>query len=729
MAKPRVSAAGGLPALLYVLRKGREAGGIWKLYRRLRSRNACKTCAVGMGGQRGGMVNEAGRWPEVCKKSVQAQAGDMGRVVTEEWLAETPIDRLLELSSLECEARGRLTFPILAEEGDRHFRRVSWDEALDRAGEALRGATPEEAFFYVSGRSSNEAAYLLQLVARAWGTRNIHNCSYYCHSASGEALGRVYGSGTASVVLEDLARADLVLVAGANPACNHPRLITQLIHLRRRGGKVIVVNPLTELGLQRFRVPSDWRSMLFGSRISDLYVKPHVGSDIALFKAILKLVIDRGGVERDYVSQHTAGFEEVEADLASAGMDDLLAACGVPRAEVERATDMILDAKRGVFLWAMGLTHHEHGVDNILSLTNLALARGWLGRPGTGLLPIRGHSNVQGVGSVGVAPVVKKAFAERMEEVYGIEVPTDPGQDTYSSMVAAAEGRVRAAVLLGGNLWGSNPDLEFAGEALRRIPFSLSITTKLNPGHFRGRGRTAVIVPVLARDEEPQRTTQESMFNFVRMSEGGHPAVGGEMRSEVDIVASLAERILPPGRFDWSALRSHERLRAEMARVVPGYGALGQIDETGREFQIEGRTFHEPRFATPDGKAQFVVTPLPDFRTEPDEFRLMTLRSEGQFNTVVYEDEDLYRGNLRRDVVMLAEEDARRLGLAEGDRVVVETEAGRMEVSAAIVDIRAGNLAMYYPEANALVPRRLDPRSKTPAFKSVRARLVNRQPA
>jgi len=726
MAKPRVSAAGGLPALLYVLKKGREAGGILKLYRRLRSRNACKTCAVGMGGQRGGMVNEAGRFPEVCKKSVQAQAGDMGRVVTEEWLARTPIDRLLGLSSRECEARGRLTFPIMAEEGDRRFRRVSWDEALDRAGDALRESTPEEAFFYVSGRSSNEAAYLLQLVARAWGTRNIHNCSYYCHSASGEALGRVYGSGTASVVLEDLAQADLVLVAGANPASNHPRLITQLIHLRRRGGKVIVVNPLAELGLLRFRVPSDWRSMLFGSRISDLYLKPHVGSDIALFKAILKLVIERGGVDRDYVADHTAGFEEVEADLASASLDDLLAACGVPRAELLRAVDMILEAKRGVFLWAMGLTHHEHGVDNILSLTNLALARGWLGRPGTGLLPIRGHSNVQGVGSVGVAPVVKKAFAERMEEVYGIEVPTDPGQDTYSSMVAAAEGRIRAAVLLGGNLYGSNPDLEFAGEALRRIPFSLSITTKLNPGHFHGRGRTAIVGPVLARDEEPQRTTQESMFNFVRLSEGGRPAVEGEMRSEVDIVASLAERILPPGRFDWSALRSHERLREEMARVVPGYGAVGRIGETRREFQIEGRTFHDPRFATPDGKAQFVVTPLPDFRTEPDELRLMTLRSEGQFNTVVYEDEDLYRGNLRRDVVMLSAEDARRLGLAEGDRVVVETEAGRIEVSAAVVDIRPGNLAMYYPEANALVPRRLDPRSRTPAFKSVRARLVKR---
>ncbi|MHC4861368.1 MAG: molybdopterin-dependent oxidoreductase, partial [Planctomycetota bacterium] len=308
----------------------------------------------------------------------------------------------------------------MAEEGDTHFRRITWEEALDRTGAALRESPPEEAFFYVSGRSSNEAAFLLQLVARAYGTRNVHNCSYYCHSASGAALTRVYGSGTASVVLDDLAKADLALVAGANPASNHPRLITQLIHLRRRGGKVIVVNPLTELGMVRFRLPSDARSLLFGSRISDLYLKPHVGADIALFKAILKRVIERGGVDREFVKARTAGFGAVEEDLSACSFDDLLKASGVSRGDVERAADLILGAKRGVFLWAMGLTQHEHGVLNILSLTNLALARGWLGRPGTGLLPIRGHSNVQGVGSVGVAPVVKKAFAEKMEELYGI---------------------------------------------------------------------------------------------------------------------------------------------------------------------------------------------------------------------------------------------------------------------------------------------------------------------
>jgi anaerobic selenocysteine-containing dehydrogenase len=251
----------------------------------------------------------------------------------------------------------------------------------------------------------------------------------------------------------------------------------------------------------------------------------------------------------------------------------------------------------------------------------------------------------------------------------------------------------------------------------------VSIATKLNEGHVHGRGQTAIVLPVLARDEEAQATTQESMFNFVRLSAGGTPAVAGEIRSEVDVIAALAEMILPAGRFDWAALRSHRHLREAIAAVVPGFGALRAIDDGGGEFQIEGRTFHAPRFPTPDGRARFTVTPLPAFAPAPGEFRLMTLRSEGQFNTVVYEEEDVYRGTRRRDVVMMAAEDAARLGIAEGDRVMVETEVGRLEVTAILAGLRPGNLAMYYPEANAIVPRRLDPRSKTPAFKSVAARV------
>src|SRR2546422_7949494 len=435
MARPRVAAGGGLAAVAYVLRKGREAGGLLRLYRRLRSRNACKTCALGMGGQQGGMVDEAGRFPEVCKKSVQAQAGDMPAPIAERYFRATPVAALERLGSAELERLGRLAFPLVAADGDTHFRRVSWAEALDRAGAALRAAPPEEVFFSSSGRSSNEAAFLMQLAARAWGTPNVHNCSFYCHNASSVALTQVYGSGTASVGLEDLATADLALVAGANPASNHPRLVGQLVALRRRRGSVIVVNPLRELGLVRFRVPSDWRSMLFGSTVSDLYIQPHVGADVALFKALLKGVVEAGGVDRAFVAAHTSGWEAVEADLVATPWPVLVDASGVTRSEIERAAAMLLRARGGIFLWAMGLTHHAHGVDNVLALANLALSLGWRGRPGCGLLPIPGHSNVQGVGSVGVTPQLKAAFAASMEQLYGIPTARTVGLDTYASIL------------------------------------------------------------------------------------------------------------------------------------------------------------------------------------------------------------------------------------------------------------------------------------------------------
>ncbi len=722
MARLRVKSGGGWPAILYSLRLARRAGGILKLFKRSRSRNACKTCALGMGGQRGGMRDESGHFPSVCKKSFQAMAGDMDGVIDEAYFRDTSIEAMGRLNSAQFEALGRLAFPVIAEAGDSHFSRISWDEANDKIGAALKAADPAEVFFYMSGRSSNEAAFLTQIVARAFGTTNIHNCSYYCHSASGVALGQVYGSGTASVTLEDLDQADLAMVVGANPASNHPRLITRLMELRRRGGKVIVLNPLKELGLVQFRIPSDWRSLLFGSRISDLYLQPHIGSDVSLLKAMLKGVLEKNGLDRQFIESRTAGWTDVKSDVAAAGWDDLVRHCGVASEEIDQAVEMITGARNGIFLWAMGLTHHEHGVDNILALSNLALARGWLGRKGAGLLPIRGHSNVQGVGSVGVTPGLKEAFSQKLADLYGID-SSQPGQDTYASMVAAREGRIQAALLLGGNLFSSNPDRTWAAEAMRRIPFSAGITTKLNEGHVHGRGQCAILLPCLARDEEDQWTTQESMFNFVRLSEGGPPAVKGELRSEVDIVASIAERILPDSTFDWSALRSHKRLREEIARTVPGYGPMKDMDKTKREFQIQGRTMHGDPFPTADGLAHFRATPVPDVSVADDEFRLMTIRSEGQFNTVVYEEEDLYRGNERRDVVMISAEDASRLSLSEDDPIHVESETGSLLVRVSVTDIRSGNLAMYFPEANVLVPRRIDRQSKTPAFKFVRVRL------
>lgn len=723
MPKPRVSSAGGFAAIAYSLRKGREAGGTWALYRRMRSRNACKTCAYGMGGQRGGMVNEAGSFPEVCKKSLQAQAGDMQPPLTEAFFESHSIQALESWSSRELEAAGRLAFPIAWRAGDTHFRRVTWDDALDRTARALRAASRDQVFFYGSGRSSNEAAFLMQMLARAYGTANINNCSYYCHQASGVALGRLVGSGTSTIVLDDLDKADLALVAGANPASNHPRLIVKLIELRRRGGTVIVVNPIKELGLVRFRVPSSLILLGLGSDVSDIYLQPHIGSDVAVFKALLKGVIESGGVDRDYIRDAVEGWAAVEEDVQSTPWATLLDAAGLSRGVIDQAAGALVRATRGVMLWAMGLTHHEHGVQNVTALANLALARGWVGRPGAGLLPIRGHSNVQGVGSVGFAPAVKDAFARAMEEAYGIPPASVPGLDTYGSMRAASEGRIRAAICLGGNLFASNPDRTWAAAALQRIDTTAYIATKLNEGHVHGRGREHCVLPVLARDEERQPTTQESMFNFVRLSDGGEMPPAGDLRSEVDVVCQLAARLLPAGPFPFATMHDHDAVRRAIATVVPGYAKIQDIASTRAEFHVAGRTFHATRFATSSERAHALVPSCPPWTVRDGEYRLTTIRSEGQFNTVVYEDEDLYRGTTRRDVVMMSESDARRAGLEEDNAVDVVTDAGRLRVRVAYIDIPPGNVAMYYPEANALVPRRIDPESGTPAFKSIAARI------
>ena len=621
------------------------------------------------------------------------------------------------------EYAGRLVFPILADQDDTHFRRISWADALDRLAGDLRQSDPGETFFYASGRSSNEAAFLLQMLARAYGTTNIHNCSSYCHQASGVALSRMVGSGTATVVLGDLDRTDLLVLAGANPACNHPRLIVKMIELRERGGTIIVINPVKEMGLVRFRVPSRPMSLLLGSDVSDIYLQPHIGTDIAVFRALLKGVLERGGRNRAFVDRHVEGWDAIEADAKNANWDDLLRTCGLSREEIDRAVGALVAADKGMMLWAMGLTHHEHGVDNILAMGNLAMSRGWIGRPGCGLMPIRGHSNIQGVGSVGFTPGVKKVFAEKMAEAYGITA-TEVGLDTYGSMLAAEEGRIRTAVMLGGNLWGSNPDLAWAGRALRKIGTTAYITTKLNPGHVHGRGRVNLVFPILARDEEVQSTTQESMFNYVRLSDGGQPRPGDDLKSEVELICALASRLLPPGPFPFDSMTSHSAIREAIAKVVPGYGDLNRIDEASQEFQIAGRTFHEPSFNTPSGKVRASVPRTSAWQPSPGEFRLMTLRSEGQFNTVVYEEEDIYRGTTRRDVVMMNQRDGQSLGVSENQEVTVETETGRMSAVVAFIDIPPGNLAMYFPEANLLVPRRIDPSSGTPAFKSIRARVV-----
>jgi len=724
-----VRSGGGFSAILYTLRKSFQAyGGPLRFWRRMSSRNACKTCAFGMGGVAGGMRNELGQFPEFCKKSVQAMAADMQSPLHQRFFESTSVDELSRMTSRELENLGRLAYPVQLKSGESHYRRVSWDDALNRAAGRLRSTDPRRVFLYSSGRSSNEAAFLLQWLGRVYGTNNIHNCSYYCHQASGVGLARSIGSTTATVTLEDVEHSDFVLLLGANPASNHPRLIATLARIRARGGVVVVVNPLRETGLDQFRVPSHPGSLLFGSTINDLYIQPRIGGDIALLKGVLKLLVERGAVDRAFIETHTSGWSDVVQGLEGETLEDLADEAAVPVNQIVAVADFYGASSKAVFMWAMGITHHAHGVDNVHAITNLALARGMVGRRHAGLMPIRGHSNVQGIGSMGFSPELKRDMLKVMEDVYGIAAPTWIGLNSADSVEASSRGEIDVALLLGGNFFASNPDLTHAARALGRIGMTIHISTKLNHGHVIPRpdrpDGEVLILPTLVRDEESQATTQESMFSFVRLSSGGAADAGKDMRSEVDIITSLGARLLPDGPIDFEKMRDHDQIREAMAMAVPGYTQVADIASKREEFHVEGRVRHVPVFDLPGGRARFVVVQTPRDPLESGMLRLMTIRSEGQFNTVVYEEHDRYRNQATRNVILMNVEDMQQSGLSGGDKVRVQSDVGMLSgIRVAPFNIARGCAAMYYPEANVLVPRSVDPASGTPRFKNVHVTL------
>jgi len=499
-------------------------------------------------------------------------------------------------------------------------------------------------------------------------------------------------------------------------------LMTSLMHLRRRGGSVVVINPMKELGLIRFKVPSDPISMLFGTNIATHYVQPHIGGDLALLTGIAKAVVDAQLHDPAYLQQHCNEGDAYLESLERVPWEEIVAKSGVDRATIEGLATQYGKSNGSIFSWTMGITHHTHGVQNVQAIVNLALLRGMIGRPGAGMMPIRGHSNIQGIGSVGVTPKLKDEIFDNLTKEFGVSLPTTPGKDTLACIEAAHRGACKFALCLGGNLYGSNPDSQFAGEALESLDMLVMLNTTLNTGHANGLGKTTIILPVLARDEEPEPTTQESMFNYVRLSDGGPRRLPGP-RSEVHVIAEIARRVLGNSdAIDWDQMQRTNTIRHWISKVVPGYEKIDSIAESKQEFQIGGRTFHRAHFKTSNGRANLMVHELPALSPlATNQVRLMTVRSEGQFNTVVYEDYDLYRHQDRRDVILLNPADMDRMGLRNDTPVTISSAAGTMHhiLARSFEEIREGNAMMYYPEANVLVPRVVDPQSRTPLFKNV----------
>jgi molybdopterin-dependent oxidoreductase alpha subunit len=563
---------------------------------------------------------------------------------------------------------------------------------------------------------------VLQLLARLWGTNNVNYCSYYCHQATSVGLESTIGTGTSTVELDDLNGCDLIFVIGANPASNHPRFIHKLIACRERGGEVIVINPAKEPGLLRFAAPKSARSMISGgSEIASAYLQPSIGGDLALFKGLAKAVLSAGAQDAAFIEQYCDGGSEFYADIDATSWDEISAGSGLSRADIERVAGIYAKSKNAVFAWGMGMTHHRFGSENVEYIANLALLRGMLGRRYAGLLPLRGHSNVQGIGTIGVKPVLAADVFDNIERELGVSLPRSSGMDTLAALEAADKGEIDVACVVGGNLYAATPDSTWAAQALDRIGLRIHMTTTLNQGHLYGVAGDLLILPVAARDEEQQSTTQESMFNYVRLSDGGIHRLEG-VRSEVAILADLGHRLMPDAVVDFARFADHENVREAIARTIPGMEQLQDIGVAKKEFHVSGRLMHTPKFCTPSKKASFRVRSMPTVNDTQDvyPFLLASVRSEGQFNSIIYEETDSYRYGADRWTVLVSAVDLEELEVKAGDRVDVVSAHGEMRgLNVQPFDLPSGSLLAYYPEANVLTDRARDPRSQTPRFKSI----------
>ncbi|MFM1798163.1 MAG: hypothetical protein RLZZ117_441 [Cyanobacteriota bacterium] len=708
-----------------------------RLWQTLTHKSACLSCAWGTGGQNGGFRDELGEPLQRCLKSVEAISAELQPAVSGDVFSGRHLDVLRQLTSAECDRLGRLDRPLILREGHSHYEPLSWDEVHDLAGAAFRKPAPERVASYSSGRSSNEAAWLLQLLLRALGSNNLADCSDLCHAPSTVGLTEVFGSGTSNVSLESLQQADGVVLVGSNAPANHPRLMNELIRLRERGGTVIVINPLLEGGLLRFGSPAfPIRSMLGGgSAIASLFLQPTPGSDVAVFLGIQKALLESGAIAWDFLKAHAEGWQDLIGQIERTSWQAITTCCGLSREELAHTASRLAACRAVVFAWAMGITHHANGTDNVRAIANTAVLTGHVGRPGAGTMPIRGHSNVQGFGSMGVTIRLREPMRQALEKLLGKPLSPVRGYDTRALVEAADRGAVDTLLCLGGNLYGANPDSAQARRALAKIDTIFYLATKPNTGHFHGvAGRQTLLLPVFNRFETPHRTTVESGNNWVRLNEPGSSHLrSGQLISEVAFLAELAHRLHGDAPIDWRRLHDATYVRALIARTVPGYEALANIDEDRREFEVGGRVFHEPRFATATGRARLAITPLPDLTLpEAEHFgglaegehglvlSLITARSYGQHNTVVYKNFDKTRGMLHRQTILMNPEDITSSGLRAHARVQVQGEAGALEDIEVIPgSIRRGAALMFYPEANVLMRPVIDPDSGTPAFKRV----------
>jgi len=682
---------------------------------------------------------------EFCENGIKAVAHEATRRrIGADFFAAWPVSRLAEQSDHWLEAQGRLVEPLWKPAGADRYQSIAWDDAFSRIASAIHALdSPDQAVFYTSGRTSNEAAFLYQLFVRELGTNNLPDCSNMCHESSGTGLSEQIGVGKGTVGLQDFALADLILVIGQNPGTNHPRMLTELERAKRRGCRIVAVNPLRERALVRFAHPKDPLA-LFGraTPIADLFLQVRVAGDVALLKGwmkeLLELEAERPGkvLDWDFLREHTEGFDALRADLARTAWPEIERSSGIGRGEIRRAAELYATSERVIACWAMGLTQHRHGVANVQEVMNLLLLRGMIGKPGAGPCPVRGHSNVQGDRTMGIWERPQPAFLDALQREFGFAPPRRHGLDTVATIEALAAGRVRVFFGLGGNFAAATPDTAFTERALRRARLTAHVATKLNRSHLVC-GEEALLLPCLGRTERDvqaggaQCVTVEDSMSLVHRSEGNLEPASPQLRSEPAIVAGLARAVLgAKSRVPWAELvADYDRIRERIARVVPGFEDMNRrVRRPGGFVLASGaRSRH---FETASGRARLRPHPMPRLELAPDQLLLMTVRSHDQFNTTVYGLDDRYRGvHGDRRVLFLHPADADARGLEEGARVDVTSQfTGAQGPETRKVrgfrvrrfDLPRGCAAAYFPEANPLVPvASFAAGSRTPSYKSI----------
>ncbi|MFZ0060970.1 MAG: FdhF/YdeP family oxidoreductase [Pyrinomonadaceae bacterium] len=737
--KPLSKSAGGIPSIISAAKSALKEMGVGRSVRTLLKVN-----------QAGGFDCPGCAWPEPDAERSHAEFCENGakhvadeattKRVTPEFFSKWSVADLANQSDYWLGQQGRITHPLILRRGATHYEAISWDDAFAFLANELNSLnSPDEAIFYTSGRASNEAAFLYQLFVRQFGTNNLPDCSNMCHESSGWALLETLGAGKGTVTLADFDLAQAIFVIGQNPGTNHPRMLTALERAKRNGCKLVHINPLPEAGMTKFKHPQEFLGWLGGgTELADLFLQVRINGDVALLKGIMKEVLaaeerQPGAVlDGQFIRDYTLGFGEFAQALAEVEWSAIVEQSGISRESIKAAAQIFIESERTIFCWAMGLTQHKNAVGNIQEIVNLMLLRGQVGKPGAGLCPVRGHSNVQGDRTMGISERPAEAFLDKLGSVFGFEPPRKHGLDTVASIQAMHEGKAKVFFALGGNFLSATPDTEYTAVALQRCRLTAHVSTKLNRAHLIT-GEQALILPCLGRTETDvqasgqQFVTTENSMAVVQASRGFLSPASPYLLSEPAIVVKLAQATLGKRTtVDWEGLLAdYDQTRAHIERVVPGFENYNERVRRPGGFYLPSAP-RERVFRTGSGKAEFTVHPLPQHELAPGQFLMMTIRSHDQFNTSVYSLDDRYRGisNGRR-VVFLNPEDILAADLKAGDVVDLishfegeERRGNHFTVVPYSIPRRCA--ATYFPEANVLVPvRSVAEKSNTPVSKSV----------